>query len=113
MKILLADDDQSLRRVLQFKLKKHGHEVTAVDDGAKALERLSAGQWDLLISDVKMPNVDGIELLEQSMRLQPGLKVRKGEQVSSGSSRTKWTPCTAHRRIQTILGDDESRRDDR
>ena len=60
MKILLADDDLSLRRVLQFKLSKNGHDVTAVEDGNDALVRLRRDRWDLLLSDIKMPNVDGI-----------------------------------------------------
>ncbi|MBI4719883.1 MAG: sigma-54-dependent Fis family transcriptional regulator [Chitinivibrionia bacterium] len=75
MKILLADDDQSLRRVLQFKLKKYGHDVTTVEDGEHALEQLRGDRWDLLLSDIKMPNVDGIELLEHAKQLQPDLKV--------------------------------------
>jgi two-component system NtrC family response regulator len=75
MKILLADDDRSLRRVLQFKLKKYGHDVTAVEDGARALDQLREDRWDLLLSDIKMPNVDGIELLEHVKQLQPDLKV--------------------------------------
>jgi len=76
MKILLADDDRSLRRVLQFKLRKNGHEVTAVEDGDRALDQLREDRWDLLLSDIKMPNVDGIELLEHAKQLQPDLKVR-------------------------------------
>lgn len=75
MKILLADDDRSLRRVMQFKLEKNGHDVTVVEDGARALERIREDQYDLLLSDIKMPNVDGIELLEYAKQLQPGLKV--------------------------------------
>lgn len=75
MRILLADDDRSLRRVLQFKLKKNGHEVTAVEDGQRALDRLREDQWELLLSDIKMPKVDGIELLEYAKGLQPDLKV--------------------------------------
>ncbi|MFA4947488.1 MAG: sigma-54 dependent transcriptional regulator [Candidatus Krumholzibacteriia bacterium] len=75
MKILLADDDQSLRRVLQFKLKKNGHDVTTVEDGRQALELLRDDRWDLLLTDIKMPNVDGIELLEHARELQPELKV--------------------------------------
>ncbi|NIM65843.1 MAG: response regulator [Candidatus Latescibacteria bacterium] len=75
MKILLADDDRSLRRVLQFKLKKNGHDVTAVEDGNRALDQLREDRWDLLLSDIKMPNVDGIELLEYAKQLQPDLKV--------------------------------------
>jgi DNA-binding NtrC family response regulator len=75
MRILLADDDASLRRVLQFKLKKEGHDVTAVEDGETALNQLRSDRWDLLLSDIKMPVVDGVELLELARRLQPGLKV--------------------------------------
>jgi two-component system NtrC family response regulator len=75
MRILLADDDESLRRVLQFKLKKEGHDVTAVEDGEAALNQLRSDTWDLLLSDIKMPVVDGVELLELTKRLQPGLKV--------------------------------------
>jgi two-component system NtrC family response regulator len=75
MKILVADDDQSLRRVLQFKLKKSGHDVTAVEDGKLALDKLREDRWDLLLSDIKMPNVDGIQLLEHTKKLQPDLKV--------------------------------------
>jgi DNA-binding NtrC family response regulator len=75
MKILLADDDESLRRVLQFKLKKNGHDVTTVEDGERALDELRRDRWDLLLSDIKMPKVDGIELLETARQVQPDLKV--------------------------------------
>jgi two-component system NtrC family response regulator len=75
MRILLADDDASLRRVLQFKLKKEGHDVAAVEDGEAALNRLRSDRWDLLLSDIRMPVVDGVELLEMAKQLQPGLKV--------------------------------------
>ncbi len=75
MQILLADDDQSLRRVIQFKLKKQGYHVVAVEDGVQAIDRLKANRYDLLLADIKMPRVDGLELLEESKRIQPDLKV--------------------------------------
>ncbi len=75
MKILLADDDKSLRRVLQFKLEKQGHDVHAVEDGEVALDQIRSDRWDLLLSDIRMPTVDGVELLEISRQLQPELKV--------------------------------------
>ncbi|MCP4549678.1 MAG: sigma-54-dependent Fis family transcriptional regulator [bacterium] len=74
-RILLADDDDSLRRVVQFKLEKRGYDVTTVVDGFEALEKLSAHRYDLLLSDIKMPRVDGIELLGRSRKSQPDLKV--------------------------------------
>ncbi len=75
MKILLADDDQSLRRVFQFKLEKEGHEVETVEDGQQALDRLGEESWDLMISDIRMPNVSGIELLQKARALHPELMV--------------------------------------
>ncbi len=75
MKILLADDDSALRRVLQFKLEKKGYDVTTVENGRQAMDRLREGYWDLLLSDIKMPDINGIELLEQARELQQDLKV--------------------------------------
>jgi two-component system NtrC family response regulator len=75
MKLLLADDDHSLRRVLQFKLEQYGFDVVAVQDGRQALTQLQNGKFDLLLSDIKMPEVDGLELLERAKIQQPGLKV--------------------------------------
>ncbi len=74
-KILVADDDESLRRVVQFKLKQKGYEVSLAEDGASALEELKKSRYDLLLSDVRMPGLDGIQLLEKSKQVQPDLKV--------------------------------------
>lgn len=75
MRILLADDDHSVRRVIQFKLEKNGFDVVAVEDGAKALEALKSDKFDLLLADIRMPGLDGLQLLEKSKEVQPGLKV--------------------------------------
>ena len=75
MRVLLADDDSSVRRVLEFKLKQRGLEVATASDGQEALDKLKQQSFDLLLSDIRMPKVDGIELLEQASQLRPGLKV--------------------------------------
>ncbi|MCZ6766659.1 MAG: sigma-54 dependent transcriptional regulator [bacterium] len=75
MRILLADDDHSVRRVFQFKMVKRGHDVTTAEDGQQALDRLAEGTFDLMVSDIRMPNVDGIELLAKARTVQPDLKV--------------------------------------
>ncbi len=75
MRILLVDDDASVRRVLQFKLQKRGFLVETAADGLDALKRLKDEQFDLLLSDIKMPELDGLELLERAHRSQPDLKV--------------------------------------
>jgi len=75
VKILLADDDASLRRVIQFKLEKEGYTVVPVADGIQALDRLRDGSFDLLLSDIKMPGMDGIKLLEHARKLRPDLTI--------------------------------------
>jgi two-component system NtrC family response regulator len=74
-RILLADDDQSLRRVLEFNLEEEGYEVEAVDSGAAALERLREREFDLVITDIMMPEVDGLAVLDAARRLAPGAPV--------------------------------------
>ena len=75
IKILLADDDPALRRVIQFKLKQKGYDVDVAGDGQQALDRLKTTQYDLLLSDMRMPKLSGIDLLEESKNVQPELEV--------------------------------------
>ncbi len=75
MRVLLADDDSSVRRVLEFKLKQRGLDVVTARDGQEALDMLRERSFDLLLSDIRMPKVDGIELLLQVSTLRPRLKV--------------------------------------
>ena len=75
MRILLADDDPSLRRVVQLKLQKNGYTVEAVADGRTALEQLELESFDLLLSDIRMPGLDGLELLEKVRERWPELQV--------------------------------------
>ncbi len=75
IRILLADDDAALRRVIQFKLKQKGYEVTVVEDGEAAMASLKNSRYDLLLSDMKMPKLNGIELLDQAKLVQPDLEV--------------------------------------
>ena len=74
-RILLADDDAGLRRVLQFKLQQNGYEVSSAGDGSDALKQIRSANFDLLITDMKMPGLDGIELLTQARALKPNLEV--------------------------------------
>ncbi len=74
-RILLADDDAALLRVIQFKLKQRGYDVTAVSDGEQALQALKESRYDLLLSDMRMPRLDGLELLEETRRVQPDLEI--------------------------------------
>ena len=75
MDLLIVDDDASFRRVLEFKLQQRGYQATAVDGGRGALKLLAENSYDLLLSDVRMPDMDGLELLAQVKSLHPALKV--------------------------------------
>ena len=75
MNILLVDDDSSVRRVLQFKLQKQGYAVVTAADGHHALDALKEQPFDLLLSDIRMPKMDGLELLENARTIQPDIKI--------------------------------------
>lgn len=75
IKILLADDDDGLRRVIQFKLKRNGYDVTAVSNGQDALEIIENNDFDLLLTDLKMPGMSGLDLLEKVKTIKPQIEV--------------------------------------
>ncbi|HEU5319745.1 MAG TPA: response regulator transcription factor, partial [Methylomirabilota bacterium] len=64
-RILVADDDQALCRTLSWILTDNGSEVVTLPGGEGLIEHLLADQYDLLILDIMMPKVDGLQLLEQ------------------------------------------------
>ena len=73
--ILLAEDDNSMREFLAKALRRAGYEVVPVGDGLDALAQLSEMPFDLLLADVVMPGLDGIELARRATKSQPGIKV--------------------------------------
>jgi DNA-binding NtrC family response regulator len=74
-RILIADDQEMMRDSLAGTLVREGHEVVACLDGAMAISRLHAAKFDLLITDLKMPKMTGIELLGEAKRLRPEMPV--------------------------------------
>jgi DNA-binding response OmpR family regulator len=66
-KILIAEDDPTMRKLMELQLVRQGYDVTAVEDGRQALLLLQQEKFDLVISDIIMPFVSGLELLN-SMR---------------------------------------------
>jgi len=74
-RILLAEDDDHLRRFLSRGLQRAGHIVDAVGDGAAALALAGNTNFDLLLADVVMPELDGIELARKVSKRQPGIRV--------------------------------------
>ena len=65
MKILLLEDEMMLNDAVVEFLKIHNHEVVSFFDGNRALESLKSEEYDLLILDINVPNINGLELLER------------------------------------------------
>jgi two-component system NtrC family response regulator len=74
-KILVVDDDPSLRRVLEYNLAKEGYAVVTAESGEQALALLDAERIDLLITDIKMPGMDGMDLLRRARQAAPEIQV--------------------------------------
>lgn len=86
--ILIADDEQEIRNSLSIVLQEEGYQCTAVADGAAAIEQLKEHSFDILISDLKMPHADGIEVLEEALKR---------------SSDTLTIIITAHATVETAI----------
>ena len=73
--ILLAEADELLRKFLAAALIKAGHAVTDFGDGADAFECVKGASFDLLLTDIVMPGMDGIELAKRAVELNAALKI--------------------------------------
>ncbi len=75
IRILLAEDDQVMREYLTRALERAGYAVTAVDRGTAAIPLLQTERFDLLLTDIVMPEMDGIELARRASEMVEGLRV--------------------------------------
>lgn len=73
--ILVAEDDDSMRAFLAGALRRAGHAVETAADGFEALSCLARHKYDVLLADVVMPGMDGVELARRASRDQPQIKV--------------------------------------
>jgi two-component system response regulator MprA len=73
--VLIVDDERLVRSTLQVVLTKAGHMVWAASNGSDALVRFAANKPDLLITDIVMPRVNGIELIQSVRAQMPGLPI--------------------------------------
>jgi DNA-binding response OmpR family regulator len=64
-RILLVDDEQSIQTLLSYPLRKDGYHVTGAHDGSEALERFDEARFDLVILDLMLPKLDGVEVCRQ------------------------------------------------
>ena len=75
IRILLAEDDQVMREYLARALERSGYAVVAVDRGTAALPLIEAESFDLLLTDIVMPEMDGIELAQRAGEIRPEMRV--------------------------------------
>ena len=74
-KILLAEDDNDMRRFLVKALQNAGYDVISFDNGLSAYQRLREEPFELLLTDIVMPEMDGIELARRATELDPDIKI--------------------------------------
>jgi signal transduction histidine kinase/ActR/RegA family two-component response regulator len=86
LRVLLAEDNPINRRAVERLLERMGHEVRSVGDGARAVEEALGSQWDLILMDIQMPELEGLEATR---------RIREGE-ARSGAARTPIIGLTAH-----------------
>jgi DNA-binding NtrC family response regulator len=74
-RILIIDDEQPVRSVFRRALERAGHEVSEAGDGQAGLKQIAQSSFDLVVTDIVMPEMEGIEFILQLHREQPDLKV--------------------------------------
>lgn len=75
IRILLAEDDESMRTYLARALERSGYEVVAVATGLEALPHIRSDRFDLLLTDIVMPEMDGIELAQHAAQVAPETRI--------------------------------------
>jgi CheY-like chemotaxis protein len=74
-RIEVIDDDQAIRTTIKLLLEREGHDVVLAEDGRKGLEQFQTGQFDLLIVDIFMPGMDGLETIRNIHQMQPDIPI--------------------------------------
>ena len=74
-KILIIDDDESLRRVMEYNLAQEGYAVLTAASGEQGLDHLRKEGADLVVTDVRMAGMDGLRVMEEVRKLDPSIQV--------------------------------------
>ena len=84
-KILIIDDERGIRNTLKEILADEGHEVEVAENGKQGLEMAQAKAYDLIFSDIKMPEMDGMEVLKALKEPTPDPSLKGGEEETPQS----------------------------
>lgn len=115
-KILVVDDDASTRTLLELILSSGGHEITLLNDGREALAYLKTNTPDLIVIDVNMPVLDGIEVCSRIKKLPRFKKISvivltsmndaetRVRAIDAGASEIVYKPLTGKNFLRTIQG---------
>ena len=95
LRILVIDDNAAIRELLRFVLEEEGYEVIEAADGAEGLRQCQAAPTDLVITDLQMPGMDGLELMQALRRLvpPPALMAMSGDREALTQAK-EFTPHT-------------------
>lgn len=74
-RIQVIDDDQAIRATMKLLLEREGHDVFLAEDGRKGIDQFETGHFDLLIVDIFMPGMDGLETIRTIHRLRPDVPI--------------------------------------
>lgn len=72
-RILVVDDERSMREMLAILLKREGHDVTVAENGRAAIDLINKHPFDLVVSDARMPDLDGLEVLRHARSVNPSV----------------------------------------
>ena len=111
--ILVAEDEDSVREFVTRALISMGHDVTEAKDGGEALERLQNNHFDLLLTDIVMPVMDGIALALKAASLKPKLRILMMSGYSAERQRAHNLDALIHQVLAKPFTLDQLRRDGR
>jgi two-component system response regulator PilR (NtrC family) len=69
--VLVCDDERSIRELLDIALRKEGHKVETVNSGESAVKKIESARYDVIVTDIKMPGMNGIDVLKHAHRVSP------------------------------------------
>lgn len=98
LSILVVDDEETIRNLVEILLVNRGHKASTAADGKSALRKLSEQHFDLVITDIIMPDMDGIEIISSVKKMRPEVRILA---ISGGGGHLPSRDCL---RIAKLIG---------